>query len=95
MPGAMGSTANDNNTVTMMMAGAITKTVLSANGGIQSSFVKILIMSATTCRSPNGPDAIRAVAVLPERQQPAFHPDEQRREAERHNQDAEQSTQMG
>jgi hypothetical protein len=47
--------ANDINTVTMMMAGAITKTGLSANGGIQSSFVKILIMSASTCRSPKGP----------------------------------------
>ena len=55
IPGANGNTANDSNTVTMMMAGAMTKTGLSANGGIQSSLVKILIMSASTCRSPNGP----------------------------------------
>ena len=38
-----------------MIPGAITKLNLSANGGIQSSFVKILIMSATTCNEPNQP----------------------------------------
>ena len=35
------------------------------------------------------PYAIGSVAVLPECQKPAFYPDEQRREAERHDQDAE------
>ena len=35
-----------------MMAGAMTKTALSANGGIQSSLVKILIMSATHLQQP-------------------------------------------
>ena len=39
----------------MMMAGAMTNTGLSANGGIQSSFQKILIMSATTCKQPERP----------------------------------------
>ena len=55
MPGANGTTASDNSTVTMTIMGAITKTALSANGGIQSSLVKILIMSAATCSKPNGP----------------------------------------
>ena len=55
MPGEKGTTANESSTVTIMMAGAMMKTALSANGGSQSSLVKILIMSATTCSSPNGP----------------------------------------
>jgi len=33
----------------------MTKLNLSAKGGIQSSFVNILIISATTCREPNHP----------------------------------------
>ncbi len=37
------------------MAGARIKTGLSANGGTQSSFMKILTPSATTWSSPNGP----------------------------------------
>ena len=53
--GAMGSTAKVISTVTTMIAGASTKTGLSAKGGIQSSLVKILIMSATTWRRPKGP----------------------------------------
>ena len=48
-------TANDISAVTRMIAGARTNTGLSANGGIQSSFMKILIMSATTWSRPNGP----------------------------------------
>ncbi len=42
-------------TVLMIMAGARTKTGLSANGGTQSSLLKILITSANTCSRPNGP----------------------------------------
>jgi hypothetical protein len=42
-------------TVTMIIAGAMTKTGLSAKGGIQSSLKKILIMSAATCNRPKGP----------------------------------------
>ena len=55
MRGANAIMANDISVVATRIAGASTKTALSANGGIQSSFVKILIMSATTCNSPNGP----------------------------------------
>ena len=39
----------------MMIAGAMTNTGLSANGGTQSSLVSSLIVSATVCRMPNGP----------------------------------------
>ena len=60
-------------------SGASTKTNRSANGGIQSSLKKILIMSATTWSRPNGPDPVRTVAVLPERQQPPLEPDQERR----------------
>ena len=88
MPGANGTTANDNSTVTMTIIGAITKTALSANGGIQSSLVKILIMSATHLQQAERPHAIRPVTVLPECQKPAFHPDEHGRETERHEQDS-------
>ena len=45
--GANGITANVSRTVTTMIAGASTKTALSAKGGIQSSLKKILTMSAT------------------------------------------------
>src|SRR5574340_774108 len=55
IPGATGSTANAINAVSMMMAGARIKTALSANGGTQSSFMKILTPSATTWSSPKGP----------------------------------------
>ena len=81
MPGAMGTTANDISTVTMMMAGARMKTGLSANGGIQSSLVKILIMSASDLQQAERANAIRAVAILPECKKPALDPDEHRREA--------------
>ena len=53
--GVKGITAKLISTTTMMMAGASTKVSLSANGGTQSSLVKILIMSATTCSKPNQP----------------------------------------
>ena len=39
----------------MITAGAITKTGLSAKGGIQTSLKKILIMSARTWSRPKGP----------------------------------------
>ena len=55
MDGAIGMTANDASVVTMMIAGAMMNTALSANGGIQFSLVKIFTMSATTWRTPNGP----------------------------------------
>src|SRR5919197_5432602 len=55
MVGATGTMAKDSKTVTTITAGAITKTGLSAKGGIQSSLAKILIMSASTCSNPNGP----------------------------------------
>ena len=55
IPGATGSTAKDISTVTKTMAGATMKTGLSAKGGIQSSFMNILIASATTWSKPNGP----------------------------------------
>ena len=55
IPGATGSTAKDMSTVTKMTAGARMKTGLSTNGGTQSSFMKILMASATTCRRPKGP----------------------------------------
>ena len=42
----IGRSANDISVVTTTIAGVSTKTTLSENGGIQSSFVKILIMSA-------------------------------------------------
>ena len=47
-PGATGITANDINTVMNTIAGARMKTGLSTKGGIQSSFMKILMASATT-----------------------------------------------
>jgi hypothetical protein len=53
--GVKGSTAKEKSTVIMMIAGAMTKTGLSANGGIQSSFIRSLIVSAITWSSPNGP----------------------------------------
>ncbi len=55
MAGAMGMTANEASVVIMMMPGAMTNTAFSAKGGIQFSFVKIFIMSATTCSTPKGP----------------------------------------
>ena len=73
----------------MMMAGARTKTGLSAKGGIQSSLMKILIMSATTWQQAEGPDAVGAVAVLPQGEQPALDPDEARGDGEGHDQDRE------
>src|SRR3984885_3588139 len=54
-PGANGTTANDIRAVATTMAGARTKTGLSAKGGIQSSLVNSLIESATICPSPKGP----------------------------------------
>src|ERR1700744_4751052 len=54
-PVANGTTANDIRAVATTMAGARTKTGLSAKGGIQSSFVNSLIESATICPSPKGP----------------------------------------
>jgi len=55
MPGETGIMEKDSSTVVRIMPGAMTNTGLSAKGGIQSSLVKILIMSATTCNEPNGP----------------------------------------
>ena len=55
IPGATGSTAKDSSTVTKTIAGARMKTGVSTNGGIQSSFMKILIESARTCSKPKGP----------------------------------------
>ena len=48
-------TAKLKSTTVIIIPGATTKLNLSANGGIQSSLVKILIMSATTCKEPNHP----------------------------------------
>src|SRR5574340_1256159 len=53
--GVKGRTTNDIRIVTMMRAGARTNRVLSANAGTQSSFMKILLMSATTWSRPNRP----------------------------------------
>ncbi len=53
--GVIGITMNDSSSDAMAMAGASTKKVRSANGGIQSSLKKILSMSAAICRSPKGP----------------------------------------
>ena len=55
MVSVMGITATDMSPVTTMTAGASVNTVRSANGGTQSSLVKILIMSASTMPRPNGP----------------------------------------
>src|SRR3954468_2158000 len=54
-PGAKGMTAKEIREVATTIAGASTKTALSANGGTQSSFVNSLIESAAICPSPNGP----------------------------------------
>jgi len=55
IPGAKGIIAKLIKTVATTIAGAIMKTGLSANGGIQSSLKKILTMSATLWRRPKGP----------------------------------------
>src|ERR1700730_18139703 len=54
-PGANGTTAKESSAVATIMAGARTKTGLSAKGGTQSSLVNIFTESATTCPKPNGP----------------------------------------
>ena len=54
-PGVIGMTMNESSSEAMAIAGASTKKVRSANGGIQSSLKKILSMSAAICKSPNGP----------------------------------------
>src|ERR1017187_2957556 len=82
MPGAIGNTAKDMSTVTTITAGARTKTALSANGGIQSSLKKILIMSATPWRDQKGPAAVGPFRALPQRQKPAFEPDQPGRKRE-------------
>ena len=76
MPGANGTTANDSSTVIIDHGRREDEHGLSAKGGIQSSLKKILIMSATTCSSPNGPTRFGPVAVLPQRQQPPLQPDQ-------------------
>ena len=53
--GENGTTANESSAVATIMAGARTKTGLSAKGGTQSSLVNIFTESATTCPKPNGP----------------------------------------
>ena len=53
--GATGIKAKFNNTVIITTIGAMIKTGLSANGGIQSSLKNIFIMSARTCIRPKGP----------------------------------------
>ncbi len=50
-----GTTTNASSTETMMIAGARTNSVGSAKGGVQSSLVNILTMSARGCRRPAGP----------------------------------------
>ena len=51
----IGTTAKARSTVTTNIPGATTYTSRSANGGIQSSFMKSLMMSAIGCSRPNGP----------------------------------------
>ena len=75
-PGANGTTAKESSTVIMITAGASTNTSLSAKGGTQSSLVKILTMSATTCRQAEGTDPVGSVAVLQERPAAGAPPDQ-------------------
>ena len=54
-PGVIGIMTNDSSNEAKAITGARTNSGRSANGGIQSSLKKILIMSATSCSVPNGP----------------------------------------
>src|SRR5262245_344885 len=53
--GVNGTRPNASNIRPIASAGASMKVNLSTNGGVQSSLKKILIMSAATCVTPNGP----------------------------------------
>jgi hypothetical protein len=55
IPGAIGTTANASKVVKTITTGASTKIPRSANGGTQSSFISILMASATICSTPKGP----------------------------------------
>jgi hypothetical protein len=55
IPGANGIIAKLSSADAITIAGAKMKMNLSAKGGTQSSLKNILIISANTCISPNGP----------------------------------------
>jgi len=74
MAGAMGITAKDASVVIMMIAGAMTKIALSANGAIQFSLVKNLQHVTMTCSTPNGPARLGRTA-LENAQEPPFDED--------------------
>src|SRR5688572_4383717 len=55
IPGAKGTITKLKKTDTITIAGAMTNTTLSANGGIQSSLKKSFMVSAKTMKTPKGP----------------------------------------
>ena len=60
---------------------------MSAAFGRSSSFMISLMMSASGCSRPVGPDQVRAVALLDERRDLALHVDEDRRRDQQREED--------
>ena len=94
MPGAKGMMVKDMSTTTTITAGAMMNTALSAKGGIQSSLVKILIMSASTCRRPKGPTRFGPYRSCHSAEQPALEPDQHAADGQHHEEDAEEDDEL-
>ena len=90
MPGAKGMTVKDMSTTTMITAGAMMNTGLVGKGRDPVLFGEDLDHVRQHLQQAEGPHAVRAVPVLPERQQPALEPDQHAADGQHHEEDAEE-----
>ena len=89
MPGATGSTANDISTVTMMIGRRDDEHGFVGERRNPVLLEENLDHVRQYLQQPERTDAIRAVAVLPERQQPPLQPDQPGGDSERDDQNAD------